>query len=104
MKRPFSGLAAGFCLAGAVMSTETMAQTPTPVAGEPPTPESARKFVNDAERNLLRLWIEAGRADWVKSTYITDDTETLAAVANEKSITAGVAYAKQATRYDKLAV
>ena len=45
-----------------------------------------------------------GRADWVKSTYITDDTEVLAAQANEKAISAGVAYAKQATRFDGLSL
>jgi peptidyl-dipeptidase A len=103
MKRPFSGLAAGFCLAGALVASEITAQTPAPAA-EPPTAESARKFVDGAEQNLLKLWIDAGRADWVKSTFITDDTEVLAAQANEKSISAGVAYAKQATRFDKLSL
>src|SRR5262245_11506925 len=111
MRRPFSGLAAGFCLAaGALMSTETaetLAQTPAPSTGNataPPTTEDARKFVDGAEQSLLKLWIEAGRADWVKSTFITDDTEILAAVANEKSISAGVRYAKEATRYEGLSL
>jgi peptidyl-dipeptidase A len=75
------------------------ASTPTP-----PTTESARKFVAEAEQNLLKLWIDASRADWVKSTFITDDTEILAALANEKSISAGVAYAKQAARFDGLSL
>ena len=39
----------------------------------------------------------------MRSTYITPDTEALAAHANEKSISAAVAYAKDATRYDKSA-
>ncbi len=68
----------------------------------PPTAEEATKFVDEAEQTLLTLWINAGRADWVKSTYITDDTEILAAQANEKAIAAGVRYAKQATRFDRL--
>ncbi len=108
MRRPYSGLAAGVCLlAGVLMSTETpvKAQTPTPgTTANPPTPESAKKFVDDAEQKLLKLWIDTGRADWVKSTYITEDTEVLAALANEKSISAGVAYAKQATRFDGLSL
>ena len=42
------------------------------------------------------------RADWVKSTYITDDTEALAAKLDERAINATVDYAKQATRFDGL--
>ncbi len=42
------------------------------------------------------------RADWVKSTYITDDTETLAAKLDERAIAATVEYAKQSTRFDGL--
>jgi peptidyl-dipeptidase A len=86
----------------AVSADVATAQTPTP--STPPTAEEATKFVDDAEQKLLKLWIEAQRADWVKSTYITDDTEILAARANEKAITAGVEYAKQATRFDGVTV
>jgi peptidyl-dipeptidase A len=82
------------------MATETPAAAQTPAASTPPTAESAKKFVGEAEQNLLKLWIDAGRADWIKSTYITDDSEILAAQANEKAISAGVKYAKEATRYD----
>jgi peptidyl-dipeptidase A len=67
-----------------------------------PTPEEARKFINDAEEKLLLLGIDAGRADWIKSTYITDDTEAVAAKLDEKAISAAVAYAKQSTRFDGL--
>ncbi len=79
------------------------AQAPAGTAG-PPTAEGAKKFVDSAEQELLKLWINASRADWVKSTYITDDTEILAAQANEKAISAGVAYAKQAARFDGVQV
>ena len=47
----------------------------------------------------MKLWSNAGRADWVRSTFITDDTETIAAQLNEKAIAAGVEYAKKATRF-----
>ena len=66
------------------------------------TPEEARKFVNDAEQKLLLLGVDAARADWIKSTYITDDTEAVAAKLDEKAIAATVTYAKQATRFDGL--
>jgi peptidyl-dipeptidase A len=66
------------------------------------TTEEARKFINDAEEKLLLLGVDAGRAEWIKSTYITDDTEAIAAKLDEKVIGATVAYAKQATRFDGL--
>src|ERR1035441_10021016 len=66
------------------------------------TPEEARKFVNDAEQKLLLLGVDAARADWIKSTYITDDTEAVAAKLDEKAIAATVTYAKQAIRFDGL--
>lgn len=66
------------------------------------TPEEARKFINDAEQKLLVLGIDAQRADWIKSTYITDDTELVAAKLDERAIAATVDYAKQATRFDGL--
>ena len=81
-------------------SAAEMAKNPVP--GKAPTAAEARAFVEEAEATLLKLWIDAGRADWVRSTYITDDTEAVAAQANEKAIAAGVAYAKKATRFGRL--
>jgi peptidyl-dipeptidase A len=72
----------------------------------PPTVEETRAFLEDAEAKLLALSINASRASWVQLTFITDDTEILAAQANEKLIAATAEYAKKATRFDglKLAV
>ena len=64
--------------------------------------EEAEKFINDAEKRLLDLNIKAGRADWVKSTFITDDTEALAAEANENLIAATTELAEQARKYENL--
>ncbi|PWU02335.1 MAG: peptidyl-dipeptidase [Terriglobia bacterium] len=66
------------------------------------TPEEARKFINDVEQKLLVLNVDAGRADWIKSTYITDDSEIVAAKLDERAINATMEYAKQATRFDGL--
>jgi len=62
----------------------------------------AEKFLADAEKRLLDLNIKAGRADWVKSTFITDDTETLAAEANDNLIAATTELAEQARRYENV--
>jgi len=69
-------------------------------AADPPTAEEARRFVEEAEARMFDLANETSRADWVKSTYITDDTETISALANQRAIAATVAYAKGATRFD----
>lgn len=66
------------------------------------TREDADKFIADAEKHLLDLSIKSGRADWVKSTFITDDTEALAAEANENLIAATTELAEQARRYETL--
>jgi len=63
------------------------------------TIEQAKKFVDDAERQGLILGTEAQRAEWVKSNFITDDTEALAARADERAINAGVIWAKEAATY-----
>ena len=49
-----------------------------------PTAEGAKEFVQKANADLKELWINLMRAEWTKSTYITHDTEILAAEANEK--------------------
>ncbi len=50
-----------------------------PACAPKASPDEARKFTDDAEQKLLSLSIDSGRADWIKSTYITDDTEAIAA-------------------------
>jgi peptidyl-dipeptidase A len=69
-----------------------------------PTAAEAREFLNKAEARLLALSNENQRMAWVQATYITDDTDLLAALANERMIGATVEFAKQATRFDGLTV
>ncbi|MCA1577836.1 MAG: M2 family metallopeptidase [Acidobacteria bacterium] len=64
--------------------------------------EQAQKFMTDAETRLLELGIKAARADWVKSTFVTDDTEALAAAANEVLIGATTELAEESRRYEAL--
>ncbi len=79
------------------------AAQPKPTA-KAPTVEEARAFVADAEAKLLDLGVQQQRAQWVQSTFITYDTELLAARANEAVIAATVELAKAATRFDGLAL
>ncbi len=68
-------------------------------AAPKPTIQQAKTFVDDAEKQLLGLSVEQSRADWVKSNFITDDTEALAALADERQINAAVRFAKGAANF-----
>ena len=65
-----------------------------------PGPDDTRAFVEQAEGRLLELGNRLQRAQWVMSTYITQDTEQLAADANREYIAATMELAKQAKRFD----
>jgi peptidyl-dipeptidase A len=66
------------------------------------TKDEAEKFLADAEKRLLDLNIKTARADWVRSTFITDDTEAISAEANDNLIAATTELAEQARRYENL--
>src|SRR5271156_6591804 len=80
-------LGSGFCLAD---------------NAKPPTLAEARAFLDRAQLKLLELSVQDQRADWVKSTFITYDTEILAAKADEDQITATMQLAKESTRFSNL--
>lgn len=71
-------------------------------AQSPPTAAEAESFIDQAEQEILTLLVEAERAGWVQSTYITGDTELIAAKANERLIEATVRLAGESTRFDGL--
>jgi peptidyl-dipeptidase A len=77
-----------------------MSCTDNPNASSGSPRDEAEKFLADAEKRLLDLNIKAGRADWVKSTFITDDTELLAAEANEELIAATTSLAELSRKFE----
>jgi peptidyl-dipeptidase A len=80
-------LGSGFCLAD---------------NSRPPTLAEARAFLDRAQSKLLELSVQDQRAGWVKSTFITYDTEILAAKADEEQIAATMQLAKESTRFNAL--
>ncbi len=73
-----------------------------PLAQKTASFEEAKAFLEVAETRLIAVSVEAGRASWVQSTYITEDTEILAAQANERMIHAAAELAKKAKKFDEL--
>jgi len=65
-----------------------------------PTVDDARRFLDDAEKKLLALTTEASQADWIRANFITYDSETLSALADERQIAEVVLLAKGAVRFD----
>jgi peptidyl-dipeptidase A len=80
----------------------TTAEAAPPTAPAGPTAEEATRFVAEAEARLAKLNEDQQRAAWVQSTYITHDTQLMAARENERLINAGVELAKGAARFDGL--
>jgi len=69
-------------------------------SGSTATAAEGEKFMADVEKRLMDLSIKSGRADWVRSTFITDDTEQIAAAANTDLIAATTEYAEQSKKFD----
>jgi peptidyl-dipeptidase A len=66
--------------------------------------QDVKAFLDGAEAELLALSNEQGRAAWVQATYITPDSEALAAAATERQIQAAARLAKEAAKFDETAV
>jgi peptidyl-dipeptidase A len=62
----------------------------------------ARAFLEEVNRSMMRLAVDLNRAGWIQSTFITHDTEALAAEASEAFSTAVTKYATDAARFDRL--
>ena len=90
---PLALLALSFLLPPSVFAAEPAAKPAAATVAE------AEKFMAEAEARLLKLFIARDRAQWIAATYITEDTETLAAQANELVIAASMELAQKATRF-----
>jgi peptidyl-dipeptidase A len=95
-------------IAGGMLTLHAKNSRKSPGPGEwqgtsaPPTVEEARQFTDRAEKRLLDLWVKSGRAQWVQETFITDDTEQMAAEADEAVKSATAELAAQAQRFEGL--
>ena len=69
-----------------------------------PTAADATKFLADVNETMLRLSTAAQQAAWTYSTYITPDTEAMTARANQVYIDAVARSAKEAARFNGVAL
>ncbi|HKW16178.1 MAG TPA: M2 family metallopeptidase [Terriglobales bacterium] len=67
-----------------------------------PTVAEAQDFMNKAEARLAELSVEVNQANWVHDNFITDDTEALAADANDELTAVTTELVEEAKRFDGL--
>jgi len=82
-----------FCLISMVVVAQT---------SQPPTVTEAQDFMNKAEARLAELAVKVNQANWVHENFITEDTEALAAAANDENTAVTTELVEQAKRFEGL--
>ncbi|MBW2276398.1 MAG: M2 family metallopeptidase, partial [Deltaproteobacteria bacterium] len=100
--RPATAILSATILAAACGPESVDPERDSATTENPPTVAGAETFVKELEERLLETWIAEERAAWVKATYITDDTDIIAARAAERVMEVVGEMIDRATRYDDL--
>ncbi len=98
-----------FFVLGLALAITLEAQTPArpvkPATAKPkPSIGEARKWMDSAEKKLLDVGVESGRADWIAATYIIEDSEILSAQANQRAIAATIDLVKDSAKFEGVSV
>ncbi len=70
---------------------------------EPLTPAGAHAFLDRVEKDYADISVFAAQVAWINATYLTDDTDAVNAKVGADMTEKGVAYAKQAARFQGVA-
>jgi len=100
-----AGCAANTSSIAPVAEVPATAAAPQVEAGAmpyPATPDGARQFIADAEKDLGDFSVIGQRAAWVNNTYINDDTDALNAYFGTIGTEKGVKYATLAAKYSQV--
>ena len=97
MKAMISTLSLALSLAVANPAFAQAAPAATPAAA--PTAAEAEAFIAAAEKDLFDYTVEAAQVNWVNATYITEDTDAMAARINAVGTEKAVKYALEAAKY-----
>ncbi|MBD3746231.1 MAG: M2 family metallopeptidase [Sphingopyxis terrae] len=90
-------LALSLALAAPAHAQDNPAATAAPAAT--PTAADADAFIAAVEKDLFDYTVEASQVNWVNATYITDDTDAMAARINAVGTEKSVKYALEAAKY-----
>ncbi len=94
-----------FVISSSLAPAQTAARSKAPsspkgTSSAPASAAGAERFMKDAETRLNDLTVKASRAAWVQATFITDDTEAMAAASNDELIAATTQLAEAAKRFN----
>jgi peptidyl-dipeptidase A len=105
MKKMIStlSLAAALAIAGPALAAPAAKKAAAPAASAAPTAADAEAFIAAAEKDLFDYTVEASQVNWVNSTYITDDTDAMAARINAIGTEKSVKYALEAAKFQSVA-
>ena len=92
---------AALAVAAISIPSVSFAQSAEVVSATPSVAE-AEAFLARAEKDLFDFSVEGGRVAWVNNTYITDDTDALAAKYGEIGTEKSVQYALEAAKYQNV--
>lgn len=81
---------------------DAYAGAPTSQPSGPPTAAEAETFIQRVNEEFAKLESEAERASWVKSTYITEDTEQIESQAQERLMEFLARKIREARRFEGL--
>ena len=84
-----------------LVSASTFAAKPAAKRG---TAKEARAFIARVNDDLKRLWVRQATADWIKATYITEDTERNSASAADDVMAYLSTAQKSASRFEGVTV
>jgi len=99
-------LALSLALAGPAVAAEPAKKAPaakSTALAAAPTAADADAFIAAVEKDLFDYTVEASEVNWVNSTYITDDTDAMAARINAVGTEKSVQYALEAAKYMNVA-
>src|ERR1700758_2902417 len=82
----------------------TLVRSFVAAAAPPATPDEGRSFVKKVNDDLRALSVKQSTADWIKATYITEDTERGSAWANDALLAATRDALLEAKRFDGMAL
>ncbi len=99
LRTSLAALAFALAIPNAALAEEAAPQT----TAAKPTAADAEAFVTAAEKEAFDYTVSASRVFWVNSTYLTDDTNALAAEVGAKGTEMQVRFALEAAKFNDVA-
>jgi len=88
-------------MSGAALAQSGPAPAPAKASETVPTAAQAQAFITAAEKEAFDFSIDNARVQWINATYLTEDTDAVAAEFGARGTEMSVRFALEAAKYDK---